>query len=386
MESTMTNTLSTGRLATTNDTATDSVVDTASAARSGQRRPAVVHDLAEGIALAGPERPARVLSGDRPTGPLHLGHYLGTLRNRVALQRAGTDLIVVIADYQVITDRVGVGPLRQRTRDIVADYLACGIDPDTAVIFPHSAVAELHQLMLPFLSLVTDAELRRNPTVKAEREDSGRPLSGLLLTYPVHQAADILFCHSDLVPVGQDQLPHIELTRAIARRFNQQYGPVFTEPSALLSEVPLLLGTDGTKMSKSRGNTVMLGATEDQTAAVIRSAVTDSQRQISYEPERRPGVSALLDMAARCLDVSPETLATDIGGGGAARLKQVTTEAVNDHLRPIRRRRAELLADPAQLDGVLVDGIAAATAIARHTLMDVRAAMGMDYLAEPPLV
>jgi tryptophanyl-tRNA synthetase len=167
-----------------------------------------------------PER-FRVLTGDRPTGPLHLGHYLGTLANRVRLQRAGVEVFLVIADYQVITDRDGVGDLSNAVHGLVLDYLAAGIDPAGATIFTHSSVPALNQLLLPFLSLVTDAELRRNPTVKAEAAASrGRGLSALLFTYPVHQAADILFCHGNLVPVGRDQLPHVETTRLIARRFN----------------------------------------------------------------------------------------------------------------------------------------------------------------------
>ncbi len=346
---------------------------------NGPALPPVMDDLPEALRLLG--RPARVLTGDRPTGDLHLGHYLASLRNRAALQRAGAEVMIVIADYQVITDRDGVGPIRRQVLSNVADYLACGIDPQSAVIFPHSAVAELNQLMLPFLSLIADAELRRNPTVKSELAESGRPLSGLLLTYPVHQAADILFCQTDLVPVGRDQLPHLEVSRLIARRFNERYERVFTEPTALLSEVPMLLGTDGVKMSKSRGNSIRLAATDDETATAIRSAVTDSERRISYQPDRRPGVSALLDMAARCVDIDPAALATEIGDGGAARLKSVVTEMVNEHLRPIRARRTELLGDPDLLDGVLVDGIAAATNLARETLARVRAAMQMDYLA-----
>lgn len=147
----------------------------------------------------------RVLTGDRPTGALHLGHYFGTLANRVRLQRAGVEVFLVVADYQVITDRDSVGDLSATVLELVADYLAAGIDPATATIFAHSAVPALNQLVLPFLSLVTDAELRRNPTVKAELEATGgRALSGLLLTYPVHQAADILFCGANLVPVGRD--------------------------------------------------------------------------------------------------------------------------------------------------------------------------------------
>jgi len=183
-----------------------------------------------------------MLTGDRPTGPLHIGHYLASLRNRVRLQDKGVETFVVIADYQVITDRDSVGEIGANVRGLVLDYLAAGLDPERTTIFTHSAVPALNQLMLPFLSLVTDAELRRNPTVKDELALSdGRPLSGLLLTYPVHQAADILFCHSRIVPVGRDQLPHLALTRAVARRFNTRYAAghsVFPEPEALLSDVP----------------------------------------------------------------------------------------------------------------------------------------------------
>ena len=169
----------------------------------------------------------RIMTGDRPTGNLHLGHYFGSLANRVRLQDAGVETLILIADYQVITDRDGTGPIRERVLGMIADYLAIGLDPSRTTIYAHSAVPALNQLMLPFLSLVTDAELRRNPTVKAELEATGdRPLSGLLLTYPVHQAADILFCKANLVPVGKDQLPHLEQTRVVARRFDERYGRV----------------------------------------------------------------------------------------------------------------------------------------------------------------
>ncbi|MDU5162780.1 MAG: tryptophan--tRNA ligase, partial [Winkia neuii] len=153
----------------------------------------------------------RVLTGDRPTGHLHLGHYFGTLQNRVKLQNRGVETWVLIADYQVITDRDGVGPLKERVLSLLTDYLAAGIDPAKSVIFTHSQVPALNQLLLPFLSLVTESELHRNPTVKAELEATeGRAMSGLMLTYPVHQAADILFCKANVVPVGKDQLPHLE--------------------------------------------------------------------------------------------------------------------------------------------------------------------------------
>jgi len=280
-----------------------------------------------------PER-FRVLTGDRPTGALHLGHYLGTLANRVRLQAAGVEVFLVIADYQVVTDRDGVGDLATNVRELLLDYLAAGIDPTRATIFTHSAVPALNQLMLPFLSLVSVAELYRNPTVKAEAEAAGgRSLGGLLLTYPVHQAADILFCKANLVPVGKDQLPHQEITRTVARRFNERYGEVFPVPDALLSPVPLLLGLDGQKMSKSRGNAVALSATADETARLIRRARTDAERHIRYDPETRPEVSNLVRLTALCQGRDPHEVAAGIADGGAQALKRVATEAVNEFLR-----------------------------------------------------
>ncbi|GGL20077.1 tryptophan--tRNA ligase [Mangrovihabitans endophyticus] len=331
------------------------------------------------------ENPARfrVLTGDRPTGPLHLGHYFGTLANRVRLQRLGVETFLVIADYQVITDRDNVGNLTDNVRELLLDYLAAGVDPATAKIFTHSAVPALHQLMLPFLSLVSVAELRRNPTVKAEAEAAGtRAMSGLLFTYPVHQAADILFCRGNLVPVGKDQLPHLEMTRLVARRFNERFAAgveVFPEPDALLSDAPLLLGVDGTKMSKSRGNVIDLRDTDDRTAQLIRRAKTDSQRTISYDPDRRPEVSSLLLTAALCTGQPPHDLADDIGDRGAAALKTLVTEAVNEHLRPLRQHRQALAADPDYLRQILAEGNARANQIAEQTLHQVRAAMDMTY-------
>jgi len=322
----------------------------------------------------------RVLSGDRPTGPLHLGHYVGTLANRVRLQDLGVPVTVVIADYQVITDRSDPGPLRDRVRTLVAEYLAAGLDPDRTVIFPHSAVPALNQLMLPLLSLVTDAELRRNPTVKAEALASRRPLGALLLTYPVHQAADILGMDGTVVPVGRDQLPHLELTRQIARRFNDRYGQVFTPPEPLLTGTPNLLGTDGAKMSKTRGNTIALGDTADRTAEIVRAAQTDSTRRITFEPAARPQVANLLSIIGELTGRDPRAVAEEIGDGGAAALKRRATEAINDELAPLRSRRAELIVDPAFLDGVLLDGTARATSVAGAVLHRVRRAMGMDYL------
>jgi len=320
-----------------------------------------------------------MLTGERPTGPLHVGHLFGTVANRVRLQAEGVETFLVIADYQVITDRDVMGDVSGNVREVVLDYLAAGIDPDAATIFTHSAVPALHQLMLPFLSLVSVAELQRNPTVKSELDDSGRSMSGLLLTYPVHQAADILFCHADLVPVGRDQLPHLELTRTIARRFNQRYGPCFPEPSGLLSEAPTVLGTDGRKMSKSRGNAIELRASADETVAAIRAARTDSERTITYDPVGRPEVANLLLLASLCTGVDPHALAESIGSRGAGALKVVVADALVEHLAPLRARRALLAAEPGLVADVLARGNAHANELANATIETVRTLMGMDY-------
>ncbi|WBP88774.1 tryptophan--tRNA ligase [Kitasatospora cathayae] len=324
----------------------------------------------------------RVLTGDRPTGPLHLGHYFGTLQNRVRLQDQGVEMFVLVADYQVITDRDVADRLAEHTENLVLDYLAAGLDPERATIFAHSAVPALNQLLLPFLSLVSVAELSRNPTVKDEIAHSSQAaVSGLMFTYPVHQAADILFCKADLVPVGQDQLPHLEVARTVARRFNERYphadgSAVFPRPRALLSDAPMLLGTDGGKMSKSRGNAIPLGADEDETSRIIRGAKTDAERRITYDPTGRPEVSGLVLLAALCQDRLPEAIAEEIGDGGAAALKRTVTESVNEYFRPLRARRAELAADRGHLRQVLRAGAERANAIADATLAEVREVMG----------
>ncbi len=320
-----------------------------------------------------------MLTGDRPTGRLHLGHYFGTLVERVRLQDMGIRTNVIIADYQVITDRDTTEHIADNVYNMVIDYLACGIDPAKTMIFTHSAVPALNQLMLPFLSLVTESELERNPTVKAEQEASGHALTGLLLTYPVHQACDILFCKGNIVPVGRDQLPHIEQTRQIARRFNERYAKVFPSVDGLLTSTPLIPGLDGRKMSKSYGNAISISMTDAETAKLIKKSKTDSERNITFDPENRPGVSALLTTAGICTGRDPKEIADEIGMGGAGQLKRYVTEAVNGYFAPIRERRQELVKDMDYIVDVLHDGNARANAIANKTLDEVRAAMGMVY-------
>ncbi len=198
----------------------------------------------------------------------------------------------------------------------------------------------------------------RNPTVKSEQEASGHALTGLLLSYPVHQACDILFCKGNIVPVGKDQLPHIEQTRLIARRFNERYGRIFPEPHGLLTEAVEIPGLDGRKMSKSYGNAIALSATEEETAKLIKKSQTDSERMITFDKENRHGVSALLTTAA---------------------LKLYVTESVNSYLAPIRERRRELEGKPELVREILHEGNRRANEMANATLDEVREAMGMVY-------
>ena len=320
----------------------------------------------------------RVLTGDRPTGRLHIGHYFGSIQNRVRIAKMGIPTMILIADYQVLTDHDAYQEISQNTKQLVIDYLAAGIDPSTqdVIIYPHSYVPECNQLMLPFLTLVSNAELSRNPTVKEEIESAGlKNVNAGMYTYPVHQACDILFCKGNIVPVGKDQLPHLEMTRTIASRFNKRFcepaglDPVFPEPQALLSKTPLILGLDGSqKMSKSRGNAIMLSATEDETAKLIKKAKTDQERNITYDPVNRPEVSNLLMLISLCTGEAPEAIAARIGEGGGGMLKATLTEALNETLRPLRAERKRLEGEPEYIRQVLLDGAAKAREIGMKTL------------------
>jgi tryptophanyl-tRNA synthetase len=325
----------------------------------------------------------RVLTGDRPTGKLHIGHYFGSLQNRVRLSKLGVPTCILIADYQVLTDHDAFDKISQNTKQLVIDYIAAGIEPsDDVIIYPHSYIPEANQLMLPFLTLVSNAELSRNPTVKEEIQAAGlKSVNAGMYTYPVHQACDILFCKGDVVPVGKDQLPHLEMTRTIARRFNDKFAkknPIFPEPSALLSKTPSIAGLDGNqKMSKSRNNAIYLSATADETAKLIKKAKTDSQRFVTYDPENRPEVANLLSLISLCTHEAPESIAERIGDGGAGMLKRTLTEALNEELRPLRERRMQLEKEEAYIQDVLNNGVKQAREIACNTLNEVRAAMNM---------
>lgn len=345
--------------------------------REAQRRSDAIWAKLRGGETAG----LRVLTGDRPTGALHIGHLFGTLQNRVRVQDLGVETFIVIADYQVLTDRDTAENVDANVRDVLLDYLAAGLDPARATIFPHSHVPELNQLLLAFLPLVSMPELDRNPTVKEEIKAANlRTVNAAMFVYPLHQAADILFCKGNLVPVGKDQLPHLELSRKIARRFNERFGAeVFPPVNALLSDIPLVLGLDGQKMSKSRNNAVLLKHTADETAKLIKGAKTDSERRITYDPVSRPEVANLLRLIAECSGESPEAIAERIGDGGGGKLKATLTETLNEHLAPLRARRKEYESAPERLRAILADGILRARTVGEATLREVRRAMNMSY-------
>lgn len=367
----------------------DSIVDDVEEDRAhGTFEASVARSVALEKAIRQNPAKYRVLTGDRPTGALHIGHYFGSLQNRVGIQALGTEVYIVIADYQVLTDREGTEQIPAHVQQLVLDYLSAGLDPDNGrtFIFCHSHVPALNQLFLPFLTLVSMGELDRNPTVKEEIEAAGlTSVNAAMYTYPVHQAADILFCKGNVVPVGRDQLAHLELTRKIARRFNQKYctpkTPLFPEPEPLLSNAPKILGLDGSqKMSKSRNNAVGLRDTPDETAKLIKKATTDSERRITYDPVARPAVSNLLFLIHLCTGESPEAVAERLGDGGGGALKAELTRVLNDTLAPMRARRAELAKDaPGVVRDVLRRGNLQANQVAERTLSELRVAMHMDY-------
>src|SRR3989338_9342274 len=240
----------------------------------------------------------RILTGDRPTGPLHLGHLVGSLQNRVTLQNEGNDVFVIISDFQVLTDRLDTKEVERNTFELLLDYLACGINPDKSTIFVQSRVPALAELFVYLSMLVPVSRAQTNPTVKEETKATAKGKMSLgMLSFPVSQAADILAFDTDVVPVGEDQLPHVEQARDVARAFNRVYGATFKEPEALLSKMPRLMGLDADqKMSKSRGNAVFLSDSKDTVIKKIKTAVTDSGKEIVYDQKNKQALANLLMM------------------------------------------------------------------------------------------
>lgn len=325
-----------------------------------------------------------VLTGDRPTGPLHLGHYAGSLRNRVVLQDVHQQTIL-IADLQALTDHASrPRDVRQHVLEVALDYLAVGIDPTVTTIALQSAIPELAELTVLYLNLVTLARLERNPTVRNEIELRGfaRDIPAGFLVYPVSQAADITAFRATLVPVGDDQLPMIEQTNEIVRRLAGLAGrPVVPECRALLSTTPRLPGVDGRKASKSLGNAIALSASPDEVRDKVRSMFTDPGHARASDAGRVEGnvVFAYLDaFDAQREEVEALKQRYRDGGLGDVFLKRRLEEVLQALLEPIRSRRAHFARDPATVLSIIRSGSERAQSVAASVLSDVRDVFFLD--------
>ncbi|MGH7668437.1 MAG: tryptophan--tRNA ligase [Gemmatimonadaceae bacterium] len=319
-----------------------------------------------------------ILTGDRPTGLLHLGHYAGSLLSRVALQHRHQQT-VLIADLQALTDHAGQArDVRRHVIDLALDYLAVGIDPEVTTIALQSAIPELAELTVLYLNLVTVARLERNPTVRAEMELRGfeRDVPAGFLTYPVSQAADITGFRATLVPVGDDQLPMIEQTNEIVRRLTHLAGhAVIPECRPLLSQTPRLPGVDGRKASKSLGNAIALSASPDEIRSSVNAMFTDPTHLRVGDPGHVEGnvVFAYLDAFDPDHDaVEALKVRYRLGGLGDVPLKRRLDEVLQALIEPIRQRRAALAQDTGAVLAIIERGSAAARVVVRSTLDDVR--------------
>src|SRR6266567_1497184 len=326
----------------------------------------------------------RILTGDRPTGRLHVGNYVGTLANRVKLQDS-YETFLLVADHHMLTTKLeGLSEIEQNIRDDVIDNLAVGVSPEKVTYFLQSLVPQIPELHLYFSMLVSVPRVQRIPTLKDQLRDHGlaQPTYGLL-GYPVLQAADILIVKGDLVPVGRDQESHVELTREIARRFNELFGPVFPVPEALIPEGGMLPGTDGAgKMGKSLGNAIFLTDDSKAVEKKVRGMYTDPNRVTATTPGRVEGnpVFAYHDT------FNPDKAEVDDlkrryreGTVRDVEVKEKLIVALEEFLRPIRERRARYAADPKEIDRIIEEGSDRAREEARKTLHEVRTAMHLNY-------
>jgi len=322
-----------------------------------------------------------VLSGMRPTGKLHIGHHLGVLVNWKELQeRDDTDCFFFVADWHALTTQYDeTAELKDNCREMVIDWLACGIDPDKSTLFVQSLISEHAELHL-YLSMITPLPwLERNPTYKEQlREQETRDLSTYgFLGYPVLQAADIIIYKANLVPVGIDQVPHVELTREIARRFNHFYGDLFPVPSPFLTETPKLLGTDNRKMSKSYGNAIFLSDDDRVIGEKVMEMVTDPARK----RRKDPGNPDVCNVYSFHKIFSPPEIVERVNSEcrtaeiGCVECKKLMCENLKEFISPIRSRRLEIARDVKLVEQVLAAGRERAESIAADTLKDVRRAI-----------
>jgi len=327
-----------------------------------------------------------VLTGDRPTGPLHLGHYLGTLKNRIELQDEYKQYVMV-ADIQALTDYFDRPEMvRKNVMEVCLDYLAVGIDPQKTTIFIQSLIPEIAELTMYFMNLVSVNRLRRNPAVKNEIAQKGleEHLSAGFLTYPVSQAADIAIVKGTIVPVGEDQLPHIEQTNEIIHAFNRMYKTdIFPSVQARVPKVGRLPGIDGkAKMSKSLGNAIFLSDSADIIAEKVMKMYTDSDHLYVNDPGKVEGnvVFDYLDIFDPALDEVQELKAHYRRGGlGDVKLKRRLIDILNVFIEPIRSKRSEFEKDPQVVMNILLAGSDAVREVAADTIRQVRQVMHIDY-------
>jgi tryptophanyl-tRNA synthetase len=326
----------------------------------------------------------RILTGIRPTGPLHLGHYAGALENWVRLQHEH-DCHFLIADCQVSDYADDIPRVREAVWEVALDWLAVGLDPERSAFVIESLVPENAELTLWLSWFLPLGMLQRNPTLKAEMDDFGKKsVPVAFFTYPVMQVANILLPRAHLVPVGEDQLPHIEMTRELARRFNTRFKPVFPEPEALIGRVRRLAGTDGqAKMSKSRGNTIDLKDSEEVVNQKVRSMYTDPTRLRATDPGHVEGNPVFMYHDAFNPDVDEVNDLKEryvAGRVGDVEVKQKLAKALNAFLAPIRDKRAYYEARPREVRDALAKGTAAGKAIGQETMEMVRDALQINYL------
>lgn len=329
----------------------------------------------------------RILTGDRPTGALHLGHLVGSLQNRVKLQH-DYDTFIMVADVQALTDNFdNPQKIRDNVTQVTLDNLAVGLDPNKVTFFIQSTIPQIAELTVFFMNLVTLARVQRNPTVKAEMKQKGfdAEVPFGFVGYPISQAADILFLRSNLVPVGEDQLPMIEQTREIARKFNQLYSPVFPEPEAMMGQTARLVGTDGSaKMSKSLGNTIYLSDSADQVQQKVMTMYTDPNRLHATDPGKVDGNPLFIYLDAFGQDQHQAQIAEykdryQKGQVGDVEVKKYLVEVLNQTLEPIRQRRQHYASQPDLVKAILDKGHQRALAEAERTMQAVRQGMKIDY-------
>lgn len=326
----------------------------------------------------------KILTGDRPTGKLHLGHYVGSIANRVKLQKEYR-CFFIIADLHTLTtkpEKESIGKIAENARDMVLDYLSCGIDPSISTIYLQSAVPEVFELNLYFEMMITVPRLQRMPSLKdMAKAASISEMPFGLLGYPVLQAADILMPRANLVPVGKDNEAHVELTREIARRFNYLYGDVFAVPDVMIGDVPTLVGIDGNaKMSKSLGNAILLSDDTKTVEKKVQSMYTDPNRIRADIPGKVEGNPVFIYHDIFNSDKAEVADLKDRyqqGKVGDVEVKQKLARAINGFLDPIREKREKFAQDSGYVDQVIFEGTEIMRQEARETLLAVRKAMGM---------